>query len=326
VDVLNQAEIDQLISSLASGSPGVEASGGEKAVKVYDFRRPNKFNKDQLRAVHMLHDSFARHLTNILSTMTRSMVSAEVANVEQLPYEEFVNSVLAPTTLAILEVRPFGGKALMEIKQTLVFALIDRMLGGKGLPLEEPRECTDLERVIVDRVLDRIIGELDESWKTIKEDISFHLFGEESNPFFVQIVPKNEMVLLVTLRVQVGQIEGQLNLCLPFHCIEPVIDKFNPQEWFIARDNQYSAEGRQRLKKRIRDVKVDLTAELCDTTLTLKELAEIAEGDVINLGKPITEPGLLKVGPIPKFNVVFGNVEDRMCAKIVEILPPQENE
>jgi flagellar motor switch protein FliM len=274
----------------------------------------------------MLHDSFARHLTNILSTMTRSMVSAEVANVEQLPYEEFVNSVLAPTTLAILEVRPFGGKALMEVKQTLVFALIDRMLGGKGLPLEEPRECTDLERVIVDRVLDRIIGELDESWKTIKEDISFHLFGEESNPFFVQIVPKNEMVLLVTLRVQVGQIEGQLNLCLPFHCIEPVIDKFNPQEWFIARDNQYSAEGRQRLKKRIRDVKVDLTAELCDTTLTLKELAEIAEGDVINLGKPITEPGLLKVGPIPKFNVVFGNVEDRMCAKIVEILPPQENE
>jgi flagellar motor switch protein FliM len=214
----------------------------------------------------------------------------------------------------------------MEIKQALVFALIDRMLGGKGLPLEEPRECTDLERVIVDRVLDRIIGELDDSWKTIQEDISFHLFGEESNPFFVQIVPKNEMVLLVNLRVQVGEIEGQLNLCLPFHCIEPVIDRFNPQEWFIARDNQHSAEGRQRLKRRIRDVNIDLTAELCDTTLTLKELAGIVEGDVINLGKPITEPGLMKVGPIPKFTVVFGNVEGRMCARIVDILPPQEEE
>lgn len=326
MEVLNQAEIDRLINSIASGTASVEHPTGEKGVKVYDFRRPNKFNRDQLRAVHMLHDGFARHLTNLLSSMTRSMVSVEVANVEQIPYEEFVNSVFSPTTLAILEVRPFGGKALMEVRQSLVFALIDRMLGGQGIPLDENRECTDLERVIVDRLLKRMIGELNESWKTIQEDISFHLFGEESNPFFVQIVPKNEMVLLVNLRVQVGKIEGQLNLCFPFHCIEPVIDRFNPQEWFISRDSQQDAEGRLRIKRRIRDVKINLTAELCDTVLTLRDLSEITEGDVINLGKPITEPGIVKVGPIPKFTVVFGTKDNKMCAKILDILSPSNED
>ena len=281
MEVLNQAEIDRLINSLASGATSVEPQMGEKGVKVYDFRRPNKFNRDQLRAVHMLHDGFARHLTNLLSSMTRFMVSVEVANVEQIPYEEFVNSVFSPTTLAILEVSPFGGKALMEIRQSLVFALIDRMLGGQGLPLDETRECTDLEQVTVNRITRRIIGELNESWKIIQEDIRFHLFGEESNPFFVQIVPKNEMVLLVNMRVQVGKIEGQLNLCFPFHCIEPVIERFNPQEWFISRDSQQDPKGRQRLRRRIRDVRINLTAELCDTMLTLKDLSGIREGDVI---------------------------------------------
>lgn len=322
MEVLNQAEIDRLINSLASGATSVEPQTGEKGVKVYDFRRPNKFNRDQLRAVHMLHDGFARHLTNLLSSMTRFMVSVEVANVEQIPYEEFVNSVFSPTTLAILEVSPFGGKALMEIRQSLVFALIDRMLGGQGLPVDEARECTDLEQVIVNRIIRRIISELNESWKIIQEDIRFHLFGEESNPFFVQIVPKNEMVLLVNLRVQVGKIEGQLNLCFPFHCIEPVIERFNPQEWFISRDSQQDPEGRQRIRRRIRDVRINLTAELCDTMLTLRDLSGITEGDVINLGKPITEPGIMKVGPIPKFTVVFGTKDDKMCAKILDILPP----
>lgn len=325
VDVLNQAEIDKLLGALASGDVSNTPEKTDKAVKTYNFRRPNKFNRDQIRAVQMLHESFARYLTSTLSTMTRSMVSVEISNVEQVPYEEFVRSVMSPTTLAILNVVPLNGKAILEINQLLMFSLIDRMLGGKGLPINSAREFTDLERIIVDRTLSRILCELDESWKTIEEGIHFSLFGKESNPFFVQIVPKAEMVLLVNIKAQVGMVEGRMNLCLPFHTLEPVMERFNPQEWFVSKDKFLSEEDRARLTRKVHNVSIDLTAELTSTTLTLQELSILSPGDVINLGTPITETGIISVGPIPKFCVTFGsNLKGRLCASIVDILQPEE--
>ncbi len=325
-DVLNQAEIDKLLGALASGEVSSPPENTEKAVKPYNFRRPNKFNRDQMRAVQMLHESFARYLTSTLSTMTRSMVSVEISNVEQVPYEEFVRSVISPTTLAILDVIPLNGKAILEVNQILMFALIDRMLGGKGLPINSAREFTDLERVIVDRTLSRILKELDASWKTIEENIHFSLFGKESNPFFVQIVPKAEMVLLVNIKAQVGMVEERMNLCLPFHTLESVMERFNPQEWFVTKDQFLSEEDRARLSRKIEKVSIDLTAELTNTTLTLEELSTLSPGDVINLGTPITEGGTMHVGPIPKFYVTFGsNRRGNLCANIVDILPSESS-
>lgn len=326
-DVLNQAEIDKLLGALASGEVSASPEKTEKAVKTYNFRRPNKFNRDQIRAVQMLHESFARYLTSALSTMTRSMVSVEVSNVEQVPYEEFVRSVLSPTTLAILDVVPLDGKAILEINQLLMFSLIDRMLGGKGLPIDSAREFTDLERVIVDRILFRILSELDDSWKTIDEGVHFKLFGKESNPFFVQIVPKAEMVLLVNIKAQVGVVEGRMNLCLPFHTLEPIMERFNPQEWFVAKDKNFSKEDRTKFTRKIQNVIVNLTAELASTTLSLEEISTLSPGDVINLGTPITEPGTMSVGPIPKFRISFGSDhEGKVCASIVDIIPPEPDQ
>ncbi len=323
-DVLNQVEIDKLLGALASGEVSSAPENTEKAVKTYNFRRPNKFNRDQIRAVQMLHESFARYLTSTLSSMTRSMVSVEISNVEQVPYEEFVRSVMSPTTLAILDVTPLNGKAILEVNQLLMFSLIDRMLGGRGLPIDSAREFTDLERVIVDRTLSRILKELDDSWKAIEENIHFSLFGKESNPFFVQIVPKAEMVLLVNIKAQVGMVEGRMNLCLPFHTLEPVMERFNPQEWFVTKDKYLSEEDRARLNRKVQKVTIDLTAELTSTSLTLEELSTLSPGDVINLGTPITEGGTMHVGPIPKFYVTFGsNHRGRLCASIVDILPSE---
>lgn len=325
VDVLNQAEIDQLLSAIASGDSSVEADPvGARTVKTYNFKRPNKFNKDQLRAVQMLHETFARHLTSALSTMTRSMVSAEVANVEQVTYEEFVHSVVAPTTLGVLEIEPFNGRALLEVNQHLIFALIDRMLGGRGEPLERSRDTTEMEKVIIDRVIVRILDVLDESWRTIHDEIEFQLTGRESNPFFVQIAPKTDMVLLVNVNVQVGNVDGRVNLCIPFIHIEPVIDKFNPQQWFVTKDKELPEEEREKLRKRINSVGVGLTAELGETSLTLADISALEPGDVINMGKPLTEPGIMLVGPIPKFSVTFGTVEGRLSAQVLEVLPADQ--
>jgi len=327
VDVLNQSEIDKLLSALTSGESNVIVEESGKVVKTYDFKRPSKFNRDQIRAFQMLHEVLGRYLTASLSTMTRSVVSVDIANVEQLPYEEFVHSVASPATIAILEVVPLGGKAILEISQKLVFALIDRLLGGKGLPPTKIREFTDLESAIVDRILVKVLKEFDESWKAIDKDIRFKLVNKESNPFFVQLVPKTEMMLLVTIKVQIGTAEGNMNLWVPYHTLEPILEKFNPQEWFLAKDKSLSEEERRKLKEKVESVEVEITAELCSATLALKDVYEISVGDVVNLGVPISQPGLLKVGPIPKFYAVFGRTEKgQIAAKVLDVLHQEHQE
>ncbi|MCD6182689.1 MAG: flagellar motor switch protein FliM, partial [Thermovirga sp.] len=324
---LNQSEIDKLLSALASGESNVVVEEPSKAVRTYDFRRPSKFNRDQIRAFQMLHEAFGRYMTGSLSAMTRSVVSVDVTNVEQVPYEEFVCSVASPTTIAILEVVPLGGKAILEISQKLVFALIERLLGGKGLPPANVREFTDLESAIVDRILYKVLKEFEESWKTLDKDIRFKLVNKESNPFFVQIAPKTEMMLLVTIRVQVGSTEGNMNLGLPYHTLEPILDKFNPQEWFLSKYKSLSEEERKKLKEKVESVEVEISAELCSATLALKDVCDISLGDVVNLGVPISQPGLLRVGPIPKFHVAFGRTEKgHIAAKVLDVLHQEEEE
>lgn len=320
VDVLNQSEIDKLLNAIASGEANAVVEEPGKSVKVYDFRRPSKFNRDQIRAFQMLHESFGRYLTSALSAMTRSVVSVDIANVEQIPYEEFVRSVASPTTIAILEVTPLGGKAILEVSQQLIFALIERLLGGKGTPPLHVREFTDLEFAIVDKILHRVLRELDESWKTLENGLRFKLLGMESNPFFVQIAPKTEMMLLVTIRVQVGVTEGKMNLGLPYHTLEPILDKFNPQEWFLSKDKALSEEERKKLREKIENVEVPITAELCSAELTLRDIYEVSQGDVINLGVPISQPGVVRVGSIPKFSAAFGKTEKgNLAAKVLEV-------
>ena len=150
-EVLSQNEIDSLLQALNSGSVDLStiSETEERKVKIYDFRRPDKFSKDQLRAIQMIHDSFARQLTTSLSTLVRSMVSAEVASVDQMAYDEFIRSLVQPTVIGVLEMYPLSGNAVLEMNPHLVFSIIDRMLGGKGEPLRKPRDLTDIERTVV---------------------------------------------------------------------------------------------------------------------------------------------------------------------------------
>lgn len=234
-EVLSQNEIDSLLQALNSGSVDLStiSETEERKVKIYDFRRPDKFSKDQLRAIQMIHDSFARQLTTSLSTLVRSMVSAEVASVDQMAYDEFIRSLVQPTVIGVLEMYPLSGNAVLEMNPHLVFSIIDRMLGGKGEPLRKPRDLTDIERTVVERVMMKILEHLEESWSTVV-DVRFRFESMESNPFFVQICPGTDMVLLVTLKIQVGETEGIMNLCIPYFVMEPMIDKLSSQHWFAS--------------------------------------------------------------------------------------------
>ena len=324
-EILSQNEIDSLLEALSSGNVDVEALGQseEKKIKNYDFRRPDKFSKDQLRAIQMIHEAFARQLTTTMSTLARSLVSAEIASVDQLAYDEFIRSLVQPTVIGVLEMYPFSGNALIEINPNLVFAIIDRMLGGKGQFSGKIRELTDIERTVIERVLMRMLELLEESWSTVV-DVRFRYESLESNPFFVQICPGTDMVLLVILKLKVGDVEGMISICIPYFLMEPIMDKLSSQQWFASTGKKNDDGIRNFLEKSLRGVGIPLSLELGHTVLSVADVLQLQTGDVIELDETVGNPLDVRVGNRVKFKAVPGSVNGNYGAEISEVLASEE--
>lgn len=235
-DVLSQSEIDKLLSALSDGTVSAEevkADEEQKKIKVYDFKRPDKFSKDQIRTLFMLHESFSRLLNTYLSTHLRTLVNVEVASVEQLTYQEFVQSLANPSVISILAVPPLKGNIIMEVNTEIAFAFIDRVFGGEGTTSIKPRVLTEIEEVVMRRFIDTAIHQLKEAWSTVV-DFTPSLEATESNPQFTQIVPPSDMVVIVTIQMKVGDVEGMMNICIPYLVLEPVMSKLTTTFWVAS--------------------------------------------------------------------------------------------
>ncbi|NLD97532.1 MAG: flagellar motor switch protein FliM [Synergistaceae bacterium] len=325
-DVMSQSEIDSLLEALSTGSVDVDSitrDSDEKKIKSYDFRRPDKFSKDQLRAIQMIHESFTRQLTTTMSTMVRSMVSAEIASVDQLAYDEFIRSLVQPTVIGILEMYPFSGNALIEINPNLVFAIIDRMLGGRGEFTGKIRELTDIERTVVERLLMRMLELLEEAWSTVV-DVRFRYENLESNPFFVQICPGTDMVLLVILKLKVSEVEGMVSICIPYFLMEPIMDKLSSQQWFASTGRKSDEKSGEYIQRHLSKVRIPVALELGHTVLSVSDVLQLSVGDVVKLDEVLGDPLDVRIGNMVKFKAVPGTSNGNYAAEISEIIPMED--
>ena len=297
----------------------ISENSGEYKIKVYDFKRPDKFSKDQLRAIQMIHEAFARQVTTVMSTLIRSMVTSEVASVDQLAYEEFVNSLVQPTVIGTVEMHPFDGNILVELNPNLVFAIIDRMLGGKGEFSGKVRELTDIEKTVTERVLMRMLELLEDSWSTVV-DVRFRFESMESNPFFVQICPPRDMVLLVIMKLKVGDVEGMLSLCFPYFLMEPIVDKLSSQQWFASTSRKRDEDERERIVASLRNVRVPLSLELGHTVLSLADVYALQPGDVIKLDETRDSDISVRVGNQVRFKARPGTRDGRLAAELTQVM------
>jgi flagellar motor switch protein FliM len=259
-----------------------------------------------------------------MSTLIRSIVSAEVASVDQLAYEEFLNSLVQPTVIGTLEMHPFNGNALIEMNPNLVFSIIERLLGGKGEFSGKPRELTDIEKTLTERVLMRMLELLEESWSTVV-DVRFRFESMESNPFFVQICPPRDMVLLVIMKLKVGEVEGMISLCIPYFLMEPMIDKLSSQQWFVSTSRKSDSDVRENLLKTLDRVKVPLGLELGHTVLSVADVYGLQAGDVIKLDETVDSAIGVRVGNYIRFKAKPGTVDGRLAAEVTEVVRAEEH-
>lgn len=297
-DVLSQGEIDALLAAISSGDVDADEmreSEPEKTVRPFDFLRPNKFNKDQLRTIELMHDGFCRETQNRWTAQLRASVEVDVLSADQMGYGEFVNSLPAPTLTFICSMEPLEGNVLLELNLPLAFSLIDRLVGGPGTSRPKVRELTEIEMALLSGPLNSLLSALSDSWSTVVE-ATFRPLGSETNPQFAQIVAPSEIVVLVTFSVTVGEHNGMVSLCVPHLVIEPAMGRLTAQSYFSGAGGGEHGEARTEIEHSLDRVEIPVSARLGGATLSVEDLMDLAPGDVIPLGVSPGAEASVRVG------------------------------
>lgn len=289
-------------------------------IRPYDFKRPERVSKDQMRALEQLHEGFARNFGALLSGFLRTIVEVKVANIEQLTYAEFIQGLPNPTSFNLLGCDPLDGEMCLEISPLIIYPIIDRLLGGSNAELFIPqRPLTSIELRLVGQITDRAMQALGEAWESIVA-VKFLLDETESNPQLVQIVPPNEVVVVVGFELKMGGRAGTMSLCIPFNVIEPVVEKLASQGWDAYQRGRKDQSLRDRLSSKLNSAPLMAQALLAETTITMSDLMNMAEGDVIATEKSATEPAMLCVEGKKKFFAHLGQYRGHRALRVTRAI------
>lgn len=330
-DILSQEEIDALLSTVAED--GIKEEKSEdvlsyvpKKISVYDFRRPDRVSKEQLRSIRNLHDKFSRNFSSTLSNFLRTITDINLVSVDQMTYGEFLMSLPDPTSFNVISMVPLEGNAILEINPSLVFPIVDKLLGGPGQPLFKIREMTSLEQHIMQGVISLLLNDLEDIWRQIIPNVKFKREISENSPQVIQIVAQNEVVILVVFEVKFSNISGMINLCLPAITLEPILGKINSQDWLIGAKKIKGGEFEERIYEILEDIQVNVNAEIGKTKLIFKEVMELTQGDVILLDKKSTDPILVNVGGSETFHGDPGIAGVKKGIKIKRLISEMKGE
>ncbi len=328
-EVLSQDEIDQLLMAISTGETETEdfkPVNDTRKIKIYDFKRPDKFSKEQIRTVSIMHETFARLTTTALSAQLRSMAHVHVASVDQLTYEEFIRSIPTPTTLAVINMDPLKGNAILEIDPSITFSIIDRLFGGQGQASKVQRDLTDIEQSVMETIIVRILANMREAWTQVI-DLRPRLGQIETNPQFAQIVPPSEMVVLVTLETKIGEEEGMMNFCIPYITIEPIISKLSSQFWFSSVRRSSTTQYLNVLKDKLSSVDMDVVAEIGSINVPIRDVLNLKQGDVVRLANVrVGDPLTINVGNKKKFYCQPGIIGKKMAVQVIGKVEQLEGE
>lgn len=324
-EVLSQNEIDNLLAALSAGELDVDQmqDSEEKKVKIYDFSRPTKFSKEHLRTLEIIFEHYSRLISTNLTVYLRKNVQVAVASSETNTFNEFTNALSSPVILGIINFAPLNGTIIMDLATNLGYAMLDRMLGGSGTPLEKSREFSEIERTIIEKILVMFTQLLREPWKNVI-DISPLLSRVETNPQFAQVIAPNDMVAIVTLNMKIGEIEGFMNVCLPFFTLEDVMDKLNTKYWFSTMQDNHDENYESYIESLIRRVDIPIRAVLGKSMISVNDFMNLQVGDCIRLNSSVDDDMNVYVGNIKKFTALPGTEKDSYAVRITSVIREEE--
>ncbi len=326
---LSQVEIDALLTAIPTeGSVQSPANSDGRGipsrpekprnVKGYDFRRPDKFSKEHIRTLQVMHQTLARLISTALSARLRTVATVKLSSIDQVLYEEYIQLVPTPTILHIIGMRPLGGSVLLEYSAKMGLLLVDRLLGGNGRSYDEPHEITDLEMALINKSAQSFEALLRETWLNIVE-VEPHLQGTELSAQFVQIAAPGDVVIMVLYEIQIGDQLGAMSLCLPYATLEATLPKLTTQGWFVSTRTPAGDAHRETLRRQLGRVEVSLNALLGMTDVSAADLVSLQPGDVVRLDNQATREIEIRVGSRTKFRGLPGLSGNHVGVKITTV-------
>ena len=324
-EVLSQNEIDNLLQALSSGELDVEdmKESAEKQVKNYDFKRPAKFSKEHLRTLEIIFEHYGRLLSTNLPVYLRKNVQISVASSETVTFSEFTNALSNPVILGVVNFNPLPGNIVIELQTNLGYAMIDRMLGGAGQPLDKNRDFSEIELSILDKIMVMCMSLMREPWKNVV-DLDPFMERIESNPQFAQIIAPNEMIAIVTLNVKIGDVEGFMNVCLPFITLESIMDKLNTKYWFSTMQEVSDETYQEYIEAMIKRVDIPLKAVLGKSIISVMDFSTLQVGDIIRLDNRVDDELEVYVGNLKKFTALPGVNKENYAVRITSVIREEE--
>src|SRR5690625_3419534 len=286
----------------------------EKKVRVYDVKRALRFSKDQIRSIYRVHENYARLLTTFFSAQLRTYVNITVASVDQIPYEEFIRSIPNMTILNDYSVEPLEGRIILEVNTNIAYSKMDHQLGGQEYGDYSDDNLTEIETLLISQLFDKSIPNLQEAWSSIVE-IDPVLEEFEVNPQFLQLVSPNETVVVVSLNTKIGDVSGMINICIPHIVLEPIVPKLTAHYWMQTGTKERDPKTYSELTNLVKQVDVTTTALLGKSTITLKDLLYLKQGDLIALDQPIDKPLQLVINNEPKMLVQVGKQNKKLAVQ-----------
>ncbi len=325
-DVLSQNEIDNLLAALSSGEIDADEfkDSGEKKIKNYNFARPSKFSKEHLRTLEIIFEHYGRLLSTHLPAYLRKNVQVEVINSEAQAFQEFSNALSNPVLLGIVEFTPLEGNIIIELAENIGYAIVDRMLGGGGAPLDKPREFSEIEIAIIERIFTVLTNLLIAPWANVLK-LTPRLSRIETNPQFAQIISPTEMASIITMNIKIGSVEGMMNICLPYECLEKVIDKLNTKYWYSTMKISGDTEYQEMIEVAISKARIPIRAVLGTSVISLNDLINMQQGDIIKLNTKVDDELKVYVGNIVKFTALPGASSDAYAVKVSKIIREEES-
>lgn len=320
-EVLSQSEIDNLLAQMSAGELDMDQmqAADEKHVKDYDFNRPTKFSKEHLRTLEIIFEHYSRLVSTNLPVYLRKSVQVAVASSETVIFSEFTNALSNPAILGIVTFAPLNGNIIIDLSTNLGYAMIDRMLGGYGVPLDKNREFSEIEMTIMQKMMALFTQLLREPWKNVI-DVSPVLSRLETNPQFAQVIAPNDMIAIVTLNIKIGDVEGFMNVCLPFFTLEDVMDKLNTKYWFSTMQENHDENYEEYLEALIRKVDIPIKAVLGRSTISVADFMNLQVGDCIRLDSKVDNDMNVYVGNIRKFTALPGANQNIYAVRITSVI------
>ena len=334
-EVLTQQEVESLLKTM-DGEPGKSAEHRASArrseapgrtrekITPYDFKRPERVGKEQMRALQSLHEGFGRNFGAAISAMLRSIVEVKLTSVDQLTYGEFVFSLENPTCFNLLRAQPLEGELILDINPSILYPIIDRLLGGgKDAGPFARRPLTEIELRLVSRITTLFLQELKKAWANVLE-LDLSVERVESNPQLVQIVPPNEVIVLISFELTLADIRGMMNLCIPFNAIERFSGRLTANSWVGYGRGTTTTETRDTIAHQIRGAQVNVVVTLADTRITTADLISLRVGDIITTDKDVRQPLDVAVQGVTKFLASPGALKGHKAVQVqghVEAVP-----